>query len=32
MLEDGEAAGTGGEEIEPLHYDEVDEVDGGGFV
>lgn len=27
MLEDGEAAGTGGEEIEPLHYDEVDEVD-----
>lgn len=32
MLEDGEATGAGGHEVEPLHDDEGDEVDGGGFV
>lgn len=32
MLEDGEAAGARCQEVEELHYDEVDEVDGGGFV
>ena len=32
LLENGKAARAGCEQIEPLHDDEVDEVDRGGFI